>query len=84
MTYCCAAGLEDDSRALQAHAAPFKAACRATSSHRTKFRRLRKSSSGAPGTGALFPTVVLTFLYLIVPLYLIIPSQLIMTAPAQD
>lgn len=36
MTYCSAAGLEDDSGALQARADPFKAACGATGSHQNK------------------------------------------------
>lgn len=38
MAYCSAAGLEDDSRALQAHTDPFKAACRATGSHQNKIQ----------------------------------------------
>lgn len=49
MTYCCAAGLEDDSRALQAHTDPFKAACRATSSHQNKIQspeKLKKEHRG--------------------------------------
>lgn len=51
MTYCAAAGLEGESRALQAHADPFKAASIATSSHQNKIQtpeELTRSSGDLP------------------------------------
>lgn len=83
MTYCSAAGLEDNSGALQARADPFKAACGATGSHQNKIQAPEKLK-WSTGDWSLVPNSVMTFLYLIVPLPHIIPSQLIMSAPALD
>lgn len=83
MTYRPAAGLEDDSRAVRAHADPFKAACRATSSHQNQIQTPEKLK-WSTGDGSCVPNSVMTFLRLIVPLLLIIPSQLIICAPALD
>lgn len=83
MTYCSAAGLEDDCSALQAHTDSFKAACGATSSHQNKTATQGKLKRSI-GDRILAPNSVVTFLYLIVPLALVIPSQLIMSAPALD
>lgn len=63
-------------QALTARADPFKAACRASSSHQNK------TDSGKAQDRSLVPNSGVTFLYLVVPLPLI--SQLIMSAPALD
>ena len=85
MTYCsAAAGPEDESRALQAHDDPLKTSLQGHRAHTRTKSRLRKSSSGARGTGSRVPSRAMTFLYLIVPLAPIILSQLITGAPALD
>ncbi len=67
MTYCSAAGLQDDSRALQALTDPFKGACRATSSHQNKIQTPEKLKWSSRDQ-SLVPSSVMTFPYLIVPL----------------
>lgn len=62
MTYCSAAGLEDNSGALQARADPFKAACGATGSHQNKIQAPEKLK-WSTGDWSLVPNSVMTFLY---------------------
>lgn len=66
MTYCSAAGLEDDFRALQDHNDPFKAARGATSSHKNKTQALEKLK-WSTGDRSLIPNSVMTFLLLDCP-----------------
>lgn len=70
-------------QALKARADPFKAACRASSSHQNKTETPEKHK-WSTGDRSLVPNSGVTFLYSVVPLPLIIPSQLIMSAPALD
>lgn len=83
MTYCSAAGLEDDSRALQVHADPFKMSLQGhqlTPKQNPGSGKAQVVHRGPePGSKQCYDLS-----WLIVLLPLIIPSLLIVSAPALD